>query len=201
MIELIAQNQNEMAQWFWCFHAGIVRAFQSHVAAAGHATLFAMNASRISRESVVAYVALGANLGDARATVLAATQQLANSPGITLLATSALYLTAPLESSGNNYINAVIKISTALPAYSLLSLLQKIEQSAGRERPYRNAPRTLDLDLLLYGSAQISSDALTVPHPRMRDRAFVLLPLQEIAPERVSAEDVRKVADQSVQKL
>ena len=151
--------------------------------------------------TVIAYIALGANLGDARVAVLAATQQIAHAPGVSLLATSSLYLTAPLESLGNDYINAVIKISTTLPANSLLSLLQKIEQIAGRERPYRNAPRTLDLDILFYGDAQIESNALTIPHPRMWQRAFVLQPLHEIAPDLVSSAELHAVADQRIDRI
>ena len=82
-------------------------------------------------------------------------------------------------------INAVAEVSTTLTAPDLLTALQSIENAAGRERPYRNAPRTLDLDLLLYGDARIESPTLTVPHPRMWERAFVLVPLAEIAPDRV----------------
>lgn len=160
-----------------------------------------MNATYDPRDPVVAYIALGANLGDARAVVLSAIVQLANSQGVQLLAQSALYRTAPLASTGDDYINAVVKVLSTLPAYSLLSLLLNIEQTAGRQRPYRNAPRTLDLDLLLYGSARIDSAALTVPHPRMRERAFVLLPLQEIAPELVSDRDLKRVADQRIHKI
>ncbi len=167
----------------------------------GHATLPAMKTELISREPVVAYVALGANLGDARSAVLSAVAQMASLQGVQLLAQSALYQTVPLESSGDDYINAVIKISTTLPAYSLLSVLLKIELNAGRERPYFNAPRTLDLDLLLYGSAQISSEQLTVPHLRMWQRAFVLLPLQEIAPELVSTAALSAVACQAIKKI
>jgi 2-amino-4-hydroxy-6-hydroxymethyldihydropteridine diphosphokinase len=81
----------------------------------------------------------------------------------------------------------------------LLAALQAIENGAGRERPYRNAPRTLDLDLLLYGLARVDSRTLTVPHPRMLDRAFVLVPLAEIAPQRVSAAQLQTVADQAVE--
>ena len=149
----------------------------------------------------MAYVALGANLGDARAAVLSAIAQIAGSEGVQLIAQSTLYRTAPIESTGADYINAVVKISTTSPVYSLLSLLQKIEQNAGRERPYHNAPRTLDLDVLLYGGSQILSDVLTVPHPRMMDRAFVLRPLQEIAPELVSAADLQRVTDQRIEKI
>jgi 2-amino-4-hydroxy-6-hydroxymethyldihydropteridine diphosphokinase len=158
-----------------------------------------MNAA--NRNPVIAYIALGANLGDAQRSVRDTMAQMAQLPPIKLLASSSLYRTAPIESSGEDYINAVVKILTTLPAYSLLSTLQNIEQIAGRERPYHNAPRTLDLDLLLYGSAWIDSEWLTVPHPRMRERAFVLRPLQEIAPEQVSEQDLKRVANQRIQKI
>lgn len=130
----------------------------------------------------LAYVGIGANLGDARANVQDALARLQALPGCTLLAASGLYRTAPIDSSGDDYINAVARIATTLDAETLLQALHGIEQAHGRERPYRNAPRTLDLDLLLYGDAIIASAALTVPHPRMTERAFVLVPLLEIAP-------------------
>ncbi|UGQ45851.1 2-amino-4-hydroxy-6-hydroxymethyldihydropteridine diphosphokinase [Massilia endophytica] len=129
-----------------------------------------------------AYIGIGANLGDARANVLDAIERLRRAPGCTLEAASSLYHTAPIDSSGGDYINAVARIGTALDAQSLLEALQAIEQAHGRERPYRNAPRTLDLDVLLYGEEQIATATLTVPHPRMTERAFVLAPLLEIAP-------------------
>ena len=93
------------------------------------------------------------------------------------------------------------QLETGLTAPGLLAQLQAIEDAAGRERPYRNAPRTLDLDLLLYGSARIASARLTVPHPRLRERAFVLLPLRELAPERVEARDLAAVAGQRIAPL
>lgn len=155
----------------------------------------------LGREPVIAYIGLGANLGDAVATVRQAVDRISQLSQVKLLASSLLYCTAPIESSGADYINAVVKISTTLPAYSLLSLLLKLEHDAGRERPYSNAPRTLDLDLLLYGSACIESKILTVPHPRMKQRAFVLLPLHEIAPELVSSSDLKLVGDQIIEKL
>jgi 2-amino-4-hydroxy-6-hydroxymethyldihydropteridine diphosphokinase len=158
-----------------------------------------MNAA--SRTPVIAYIALGANLGDAQRTVREAVEQLGELPNTELLASSSLYRTAPIESSGDDYINAVVKVSSTLQAYSLLGALQNLEQMAGRQRPYHNAPRTLDLDVLLYGGAQIQSERLIVPHPRMRDRAFVLLPLQEIAPDLVSGDDLRRVADQRIEKI
>lgn len=132
---------------------------------------------------MIAYVGIGANLGDARANVLDALDRLAGLPGGALLHTSGLYRTAPIDSSGDHYINAVACLDTTLDAHGLLAALHAIEQAHGRERPYRNAPRTLDLDLLLYGDQVVDSPTLSVPHPRMHERAFVLAPLLEIAPD------------------
>jgi 2-amino-4-hydroxy-6-hydroxymethyldihydropteridine diphosphokinase len=104
-----------------------------------------------------------------------------------------------------DYINAVIEIICHQPAYLLLEQLQKIEQKAGRIRPYLNAPRTLDLDILLYrdesGDAQIQTETLTVPHPRMWQREFVLVPLAEIAPGLVSAELLEGVKGQGIERV
>ncbi|MFZ6845875.1 2-amino-4-hydroxy-6-hydroxymethyldihydropteridine diphosphokinase [Undibacterium sp. RuTC16W] len=133
--------------------------------------------------TIQACIGIGANLGDARGTVEQAIIRLAALPASRLLAQSGLYLSAPIESSGDDYINAVVQISTSLSADELLKALQEIELAFGRERPYRNAPRTLDLDLLLYGSEQIDHEDLTVPHPRMTERAFVLLPLLQVNPD------------------
>ncbi|KAF1022407.1 MAG: 2-amino-4-hydroxy-6-hydroxymethyldihydropteridine pyrophosphokinase [Paracidovorax wautersii] len=154
-----------------------------------------------ARAPVVAYVALGGNLGDARANVLGAFDALALTPGITLRHRSSLYRTAPIDSSGPDYINAVAEIQTTLDAMSLLGVLQAIEQVGGRERPYANAPRTLDLDLLRYGSARIASPRLVVPHPRMQARAFVLVPLAEIAPQTVDTAWLDAVRDQAIERL
>ena len=150
---------------------------------------------------VTAYIALGANLGNAMHTVESAIQTLGSLPTTTLGKVSSLYRTAPIDSSGPDYINAVVQVFTQLPAPKLLEQLKKLEQIAGRERPYKNAPRTLDLDILLYGSAHIDSPGLTVPHPRMWQRAFVLQPLSEIAPILVSAQNLAQVADQPIEKL
>ncbi len=132
---------------------------------------------------MIAWVGIGANLGDAQANVLDALARLAQLDGSTLLHTSSLYRTAPIDSSGDDYVNAVACLDTTLAPHDLLTALQAIEQAHGRERPYHNAPRTLDLDLLLYGDEVIASPTLTVPHPRMHERAFVLQPLLEIAPD------------------
>jgi 2-amino-4-hydroxy-6-hydroxymethyldihydropteridine diphosphokinase len=98
-------------------------------------------------------------------------------------ARSSLFISAPIDAGGNDFVNAVAQLETDLTAQSLLDNLQRIELAFGRERPFRNAPRTLDLDLLIYDQLQMSSDTLQLPHPRMSDRAFVLLPLLELAPE------------------
>jgi len=130
-----------------------------------------------------AYVGIGANLGDAFNTVHAAIAAIEGMPETRLSARSSLYRSAPVDASGDDFINAVTRVDTDLSAPSLLDNLQKIERAFGRERPFRNAPRTLDLDLLLYDHLQMSTPGLELPHPRMSDRAFVLLPLLEIAPD------------------
>jgi 2-amino-4-hydroxy-6-hydroxymethyldihydropteridine diphosphokinase len=119
-----------------------------------------------------------------------------------------VYRTAPLDTDngrevaadGHDYLNAVVAVSTQLSPLDLLDQLQHIEQAAGRERPYRNAPRTLDMDLLLYGHQHIDTPRLSVPHPRMAQRAFVLVPLAEVAPGLVSASQLAAVAHQAIEK-
>jgi len=135
--------------------------------------------------AVDAYIGLGANLGDARATLGAAFNALQALPQSELVRRSSIYRSAPIDSSGPDYLNAVAHLRTALDAHELMAHLQSIERSHGRERPYRNAPRTLDLDLLLYGERSIHTPTLVVPHPRAHERAFVLAPLAELAPQLV----------------
>lgn len=130
--------------------------------------------------SVTAYIGIGANLGDAHTTVTRATDILDTLPHTRLTARSSLFRTAPIDAGGDDYVNAVARIETALTAPDLLHALLDLEQQFGRERPFVNAPRTLDLDLLLYGQQRIDSPDLTVPHPRMTTRAFVLIPLLQI---------------------
>jgi len=154
-----------------------------------------------SKPEVLAYVALGANLGDARAMVQQALAGLAALPATRLLRASSLYRTAPMEASGPDFINAVAAVSTRLSAPELLTGLQQMENAQGRQRPYINAPRTLDLDILLYGDAPIHTPSLQVPHPRMYQRAFVLVPLAEIAPHLVSAEQLAAVREQPVERV
>ena len=131
-----------------------------------------------------AYVALGANLGHPAATVRAALAALAGIPDTALAAASCLYRTAPLGLKNQpDFINAVAAVDTALAPFALLDALFAIEARFGRSRSVKNAPRTLDLDLLLYGETQMDEARLTLPHPRMHQRAFVLVPLAELAPE------------------
>jgi len=161
----------------------------------------ARNISFMTREPVTAYVALGANLGDAAGALRDAVQALAQTPGVAEVRCSHLYRSAPVDASGPDFINAVVELRVELTAPELLDALQAIETDAGRVRPYRHAPRTLDLDLLLYGSASLASPRLTVPHPRMWQRAFVLVPLSELAPHLVSAGQLAEVADQAIESL
>lgn len=150
----------------------------------------------MARPEVTAFIALGGNLGDAAQTLQDAVAALGATPGIGRVRCSSLYRTAPVQSSGPDYVNAVAEVSTTLTAPALLDALQAIENRAGRQRPHLNAPRTLDLDLLLYGSARIESPRLTVPHPRMWERAFVLVPLHEMAPALVSEQAMGAVQGQ-----
>ena len=136
-----------------------------------------------SAPATPAYIGLGANLGDPQAALHEAIEALAALPASVLRASSSFYRSAPIDAIGPDFLNAVVQLDTHLAPHALLAALQRIEQVHGRERPYRNAPRTLDLDLLLYADHVIETPALTVPHPRLHERAFVLRPLAEIAPQ------------------
>jgi len=128
------------------------------------------------------FIGLGANLGDAAQTLREALQALRAQPGIVLVAVSPLYRSAPVDAAGPDFFNAVAELRTGLSPEALLQVLQAVERQHGRERPYRNAPRTLDLDLLLHGDERRDTPVLTLPHPRMHLRAFVLRPLADLAP-------------------
>jgi 2-amino-4-hydroxy-6-hydroxymethyldihydropteridine diphosphokinase len=138
---------------------------------------------------VQAVIAIGANLGEPRQTVQEAITKLGELPQTRLVQASSLHQTKAIndfpsaqsaQEISPDYINAVALIETRLNAYELLAALQAQEAAAGRERPYRHAPRTLDLDIIFYGSARIDSPKLTVPHPRWAEREFVTLPLREL---------------------
>jgi len=131
----------------------------------------------------LAYIALGSNLDDPQQQVLDAMDKLASLPDTRLLQRSRLYRTPPwgvLEQPP--FVNAAVQVDTALSPYALLDALLDIERRAGRVRAERNGPRTLDLDLLHVEGVQLDDARLTLPHPRMAQRAFVLLPLNDLAP-------------------
>lgn len=131
-----------------------------------------------------AYIALGSNLAQPIQQIRTALSTLARLPGTTLERQSSLYRSAPVEcDTGPEFINAVAEVQTELSAPDLLQSLLNIERDQGRLRSVRNAPRTLDLDLLLYDDLTFHESGLTLPHPRLHQRAFVLLPLLEIAPD------------------
>ncbi len=131
----------------------------------------------------VAFIGLGSNLGDSGAQINLALGQIDRLPGTRLLAKSALYRSAPVGYLDQpDFFNAVAKIETRLSPRDLLAALLDIEQHHGRTRDFHNAPRTLDLDVLLYDELQMHEPGLTIPHPQMHLRAFVLLPLLEIEP-------------------
>ena len=131
----------------------------------------------------IAYVGLGANIGEPGRQLRAAIEELMNLPGSKSVLASSVYSSAPLGHADQpDFLNAVVRLDTALAPEHLLGQLQEIEKRHGRERPFAGAPRTLDLDLLLYGDEAIASPRLTVPHPRMHERAFVLKPLLELDP-------------------
>jgi 2-amino-4-hydroxy-6-hydroxymethyldihydropteridine diphosphokinase len=153
------------------------------------------------RERVLACIGLGANLGDAAEQVRDAAHALSKAEGCEDLQLSPLYRTAPHEASGPDYVNAVATLQTRLTAPELLRLLQRLEAEAGRERPYWNAPRTLDLDLLFYGEARMDSPDLQLPHPRWASRAFVLFPLRDLCPHRVTEAMLASVSGQAIRQL
>lgn len=131
-----------------------------------------------------AFVALGANLGDPRRQLLAALEELAALPATRLAGRSPLYRSAPLGGLDQpDYVNAVARLATRLTPRELLEQCLAIETRHGRQRAYKNAPRTLDLDLLLYDGLVMHEAGLTLPHPRMHERAFVLRPLADLAPD------------------
>ena len=131
-----------------------------------------------------AFIALGSNLQDPASQIRQALAGIAELPQTTLVRSSSLYRTAPVGYDGQpDFINAAAEVTTALPPTALLKALLHIEALHGRERPFPNAPRVLDLDLLLYEDLILQTPTLTLPHPRMHNRGFVLLPLAEIAPQ------------------
>lgn len=154
-----------------------------------------------------AWIGLGANLGHASETLKAAVSAIGSLPETQLQASSSFYRTAPVDATGPDYLNAVVRVQTALAPVALLRALLAIETQHGRLRPYYHAPRTLDLDLLMHGRSVLSTPELVLPHPRMHERAFVLVPLAEIDPGQEipgvgRVEDLlAKVAGQAIERL
>jgi 2-amino-4-hydroxy-6-hydroxymethyldihydropteridine diphosphokinase len=155
----------------------------------------------------LAFIGIGANVGDARQALKDAIVCLAQQVGITVLARSSLYRTAPVDAGGDDYYNAVVKVQTTFTASQLLRICHHIEDQFGRERPFRNAPRTLDLDLLLFGDEVHNDEHLSVPHPRLAERAFTLVPLVELDADLVipgrgrAADHLAAVRDQRIEKI
>ncbi|HWP01146.1 MAG TPA: 2-amino-4-hydroxy-6-hydroxymethyldihydropteridine diphosphokinase [Methylococcus sp.] len=141
--------------------------------------------SAATENKVTAYLGLGGNLGDAVQTLRSARKAIGSSPGIRELACSSLYRSEPLGPSDQpEYVNAVMAVATSLEPLELLRTLQGIENAHGRVRTgERWGPRTLDLDILLYDEIILDSEELTIPHPGLAQREFVLYPLAEIAPD------------------
>ncbi len=129
------------------------------------------------------YVSVGSNLGERETFLALARKEILSAAGITDLRCSPVYETEPVEAAGGKYLNAVWSFETALSPEALLGIFHEIERKAGRVRKVRNEPRSLDLDLLFYGERVIRTEALTVPHPRIHERAFVLEPMAELAPD------------------
>ena len=155
---------------------------------------------------VRAYIGLGANLGDSAATLRRVLAQLQATDGIDAMTASPFYRSAPVDAAGPDFVNAVAALDTRLPPLALLDALQALENQHGRLRPYKNAPRTLDLDLLTYGDVLLDHERLILPHPRMHQRAFVLLPLHDLAPDmlvngRPISTWVAQIRDQAIERL
>lgn len=160
----------------------------------------------MSSAIVRAYIGLGANLGDSAATLRRVLAELQATDGITAVTASPFYRSAPVDATGPDFVNAVAALDTRLPPLALLDALQALETSHGRQRPYKNAPRTLDLDLLTYGDTQQNHERLILPHPRMHLRAFVLLPLRDLAPDmwlegKPISEWIEAIQDQAIERI
>ncbi|MBU3542754.1 MAG: 2-amino-4-hydroxy-6-hydroxymethyldihydropteridine diphosphokinase [Burkholderiaceae bacterium] len=142
----------------------------------------------------LAYIGLGGNIGDTKQLIKDAIMCFAQRRELKVLTRSCMYQSAPIGCDGQDFINAVISLETELTPHQLLTVCQQVENDFGRERPFLNAPRTLDLDLLAYDQVILDDEQLQVPHPRMVERAFVLLPLLEIEPN-LSLPRFGKLAD------
>ena len=143
---------------------------------------------------MLAYIGLGSNLGDSQQVLNQAIAALNVLDGCAVVSRSSFWQSAPVQAEGPDFINAAIGLSTSLNPFDLLKKMQAIEDQLGRTRPYSNAPRTLDLDLLWMQGIQMQSRELTLPHPRLHQRAFVVFPLAQIAPD-LSIVGLGKISD------
>jgi len=163
----------------------------------------------VTSQQIRSFIALGSNLQEPRFQVERGLGLIANNRGMELIAFSGLYSTEPMGPSNQpGYVNAVCEILTPMTALQLLDALQLIEQQSGRRRDgVRWGPRTLDLDILLYGDGSLATERLTIPHPGLLERSFVLIPLLEIAPDikvpgrGAAADSLHQVTDYGIQRL
>jgi 2-amino-4-hydroxy-6-hydroxymethyldihydropteridine diphosphokinase len=150
----------------------------------------------------VAYIGIGSNLDDPVRQVREALDELDRLPHTRVVSRSSLYRTAPVgHATQPDFINAVARLETGLPAQRLLAELQEIEARHGRRRSFANAPRSLDLDVLLFGHLELDAPELQIPHPRMHERAFVLKPLLEISPELEQRFSLEACAGQKIERI
>ncbi len=162
--------------------------------------LAALAAALVSNPPSTVWIGLGANLGERADTLRLAIGAIDAISETRVQRVSSLYRSTPVDAGGPDYLNAVAELSTTLAPQALLQALQAIELAAGRQRPYRNAPRTLDLDIVDWADATIDTATLTVPHPRLWQRAFVLRPLAELVPQRVPASALQAVQTQAIER-
>jgi 2-amino-4-hydroxy-6-hydroxymethyldihydropteridine diphosphokinase len=153
-----------------------------------------VNLSSVQPPAVPCAIALGSNLGDSRQVLASAVQRLGDLEGITVTAQSSVYKTAPVGPPQPDYLNACVLTETRLSPQALMAHLLALEAEFGRVRQERWGPRILDLDILFYGDQVITEPDLHIPHPRLRERAFVLVPLAEIAPDWVDPVTAQSVA-------
>ena len=162
--------------------------------------LAALAAALVGNPPSTVWIGLGANLGGRADTLRLAIGAIDAISETRVQRVSSLYRSTPVDAGGPDYLNAVAELSTTLAPQALLQALQAIELAAGRQRPYRNAPRTLDLDIVDWADATIDTATLTVPHPRLWQRAFVLRPLAELVPQRVPASALQAVQTQAIER-
>jgi 2-amino-4-hydroxy-6-hydroxymethyldihydropteridine diphosphokinase len=161
-----------------------------------HINIVTFDTENLVEEGIIAYIGLGTNLGDRLGNIQTALQKLADLPTIKLMRVSSLYETAPVGVTEQpDFLNVVAAARTSLAPQALLDALLHIENQMGRVRTERWGPRVIDMDLLLYGADQVALPGLTVPHPRLRERAFVVIPLAEIAPDLALPGDGKKATD------